>query len=434
MKIDQHPWFIASRKSQDNPKHDWYVWADPKPDGSPPNNWLSVFGGVAWEWDSVRCQYYLHNFLASQPDLNFHNREVQDALLDIVKFWLGRGVDGFRLDTVNFYFCDRELRSNPALAEELRTGTIAPMVNPYNYQMHVFDKNRPENIGFIKRFRATLDKFGCRAAMGEVGDAQRGLEIIGEYTSGDSLVHTCYAFDLLSEDWPNAERIVKLLKKFQEIAPDGWVTWAFSNHDVARHTTRWGLSQQAQRLLTTLIMCARGSVCIYQGEELGLPEANLAREYLQDPYGVRFWPEFRGRDGCRTPMVWSADRMNGGFSEGRPWLPVPEAHLSLAVSEQDADADSLLQQYRSAIALRSSLPALGSGGIDSLQALDDVVSFIRSSVSETVYCAFNLSGTASRIDLPDGEWEQVFGFNAGPTPRFGTFALPEWESFVAIKR
>ena len=430
---DLHPWFVESRKSQDNPKQDWYVWADPKPDGSPPNNWLSVFGGVAWEWNGVRRQYYLHNFLASQPDLNFHNLEVQDALLDVVEFWLERGVDGFRLDTVNFYFCDLELRCNPALSEELRNGTIAPLVNPYNYQMHVFDKNRPDNIGFLKRLRTTLDQYGCRVAMGEVGDAQRGLEIVGEYTSGNSLVHMCYAFELLSEEPPSAERIVQVLKKSGDLAPDGWASWAFSNHDVARHTTRWNLTDQAQRLLTTLIMCARGSVCIYQGEELGLPEADLSRKDLHDPYGVRFWPEFRGRDGCRTPMIWCADGTNGGFSMGVPWLPVPEAHLPLAVSELDRDPESLLQHYRSAIALRSSLPALRSGGIDSLVASDDVASFVRTSESETVYCAFNLSDRSSNIGLPDGEWAPEFGPLRGSASRSGALTLPEWESFVAVK-
>ncbi|MEM9268958.1 MAG: alpha-amylase family glycosyl hydrolase, partial [Pseudomonadota bacterium] len=171
----QHPWFEESRQSRDNPKSDWYVWADPNLDGTPPNNWLSIFGGSAWAWDGTRRQYYLHNFLASQPDLNFHCEAVQDALLDVARFWLEQGVDGFRLDTINFYVHDKDLRSNPALPVEARNATIAPDVNPYNYQDHLYDKNRPENLAFLRRLRAVMDDYPDTAAVGEVGDAQYGL-------------------------------------------------------------------------------------------------------------------------------------------------------------------------------------------------------------------------------------------------------------------
>ena len=191
---DQHPWFVESRMDRTNPKADWYVWAEPKPDGTPPNNWLSIFGGSAWQWDGKREQYYLHNFLTSQPDLNFHNEEVRQALLDVVRFWLDRGVDGFRLDTINFYFHDKELRDNPPLAKELRNDSIAPAVNPYNHQLHVYDKNRPENLEFLRRFRALLDEYPGTTAVGEVGDAQIGLQIVADYTSGGDKMHMCYAF------------------------------------------------------------------------------------------------------------------------------------------------------------------------------------------------------------------------------------------------
>ena len=173
---DQHPWFIESRKNNSNPKSDWYVWANPKPDGTPPNNWLSVFGGSAWQWDSRREQYYLHNFLSSQPDLNFHNPDVQDALLDVARFWLDRGVDGFRLDTINFYVHDKHLRDNPPLTPEKRNASIAPSVNPYNHQEHLYSKNRPENLIFLRRLRALLDEYPGCTALGEVGDALYGLE------------------------------------------------------------------------------------------------------------------------------------------------------------------------------------------------------------------------------------------------------------------
>ena len=192
---DRHPWFVESRKSRGNAKADWYVWAEPKSDGTAPNNWLSVFGGSAWEWDSVRRQYYLHNFLASQPALNYHNGDVQDAVLETVRFWLARGVDGFRLDTVNYYVQDRFLRDNPPLAESVAGENTD--TNPYNFQEHLFDKSRPENIDFLKRFRALIDEGGGRAVVGEIGDEERSLQTLAAYTSGGDKLNMSYTFDML---------------------------------------------------------------------------------------------------------------------------------------------------------------------------------------------------------------------------------------------
>ncbi len=229
---DKHPWFVESRTSRNNDKADWYVWADPKKDGTAPNNWLSIFGGPAWEWDGVRKQYYMHNFLTSQPDLNFHNPKVQDALLETVRFWLERGVDGFRLDTVNFYFHDEELRDNPALTPDPdATGLDAPDVNPYGMQNHLYDKTQPENIGFLQRFRSLLDEYGDRTSVGEVGDGARSLKTVAAYTSGGDKLHMCYTFDLLGPDF-TASHIRKCVTAFQAAVTDGWVCWAFSNHDV----------------------------------------------------------------------------------------------------------------------------------------------------------------------------------------------------------
>ena len=211
---DQHPWFAESRSNRENHKADWYVWADPKADGSPPNNWLSIFGGSAWEWDTNRRQYYMHNFLTSQPDLNFHNPEVQNELLDIVRFWLELGVDGFRLDTINFYFHSQSLKDNPALPPEARNASIAPEVNPYNYQDHLYDKSQPENVDFLKRFRAVLDEFPAASSVGEVGDAQRGMEILAQYTAGDDRIHMCYSFDFLSQEPLTPDRVRRVIEAF----------------------------------------------------------------------------------------------------------------------------------------------------------------------------------------------------------------------------
>lgn len=403
---NQHPWFAESRVNRTNARADWYVWSDPKPDGTPPNNWLSIFGGSAWQWEPQREQYYLHNFLKEQPDLNFHNMDVQDALLDVARFWLNRGVDGFRLDTINFYVHDAELRDNPALPPEKRNATIAPSVNPYNHQEHLYSKNRPENLDFLRKLRAVMVPFGA-AAVGEVGDAQRGLELMGEYTRGDDLMQMCYAFEFLAADQPTPARIVEVMKRVDEVAADGWACWAFSNHDVERHASRWDLSPAAQRMFATLIMCLRGSVCIYQGEELGLPEADVAFEDLQDPYGIEFWPQFKGRDGCRTPMIWENNNQNGGFSEGRPWLPVASEHLALAVAAQEDEPGALLHHYRRAIAFRHAHPALASGEHDGLRGVGDVVYFTRQHPDETLLCVFNISDTPSDFAMPSGDWVMI---------------------------
>ncbi len=317
---DQHPWFVESRSSKTNPKADWYVWADARPDGTPPNNWLSIFGGSAWAWDPTRMQYYMHNFLTSQPDLNLHNPEVQDPLLDVVRFWLKRGVDGFRLDTINFYFHDKQLRDNPALAPERRNATTAPAVNPYNFQEHLYDKNRPENLEFLKRFRAVLDEFPAIAAVGEVGDSQRGLEIVGQYTSGNDKMHMCYAFEFLAPDPLSPERVEEVLQDFGAPRPTAGPAGRFpitTSCAMSAAGARWSpITTPSRSYMPRLLMTLRGSVCLYQGEELGLTEADLAYQDLQDPYGIQFWPEFKGRDGCRTPMVWDTPGGSGRLLDG----------------------------------------------------------------------------------------------------------------------
>ncbi len=430
---DQHPWFVESRASRDNPRSNWYVWADAKPDGTPPNNWLSIFGGSAWQWDSRRLQYYMHNFLREQPDLNFHEPQVQDALLDVARFWLERGVDGFRLDTINFYVCDKELRDNPALPVEDRNATIAPSVNPYNWQDHLYDKNRPENLDFLRKLRAVMDPYNA-AAVGEVGDAQRGLEILGQYTAGDDLMQMCYAFELLSGTRPTAARVAQVLGDFEQAAPDGWATWAFSNHDVARHASRWQLGGPAQRAFATLMMFLRGSACIYQGEELGLPEADVAFDDLQDPYGIEFWPEYKGRDGCRTPMAWERDNAQAGFSTAaRTWLPVASEHIGLAVAAAEEDPGALLHHYRRAIGFRHALPALRKGTIEDLTVDGDVLSFLRRHEGETVYFALNMSEEPATIVPPSGHWAAVgLELNSAQPGADGKLHLAHWQPCIML--
>ena len=432
---DKHPWFVESRSSRSNPKADWYVWADSKPDGTPPTNWLSIFGGSAWQWDPTRLQYFMHNFLTSQPDLNLHNPEVQDALLSVARFWLERGVDGFRLDTINFYFHDKQLRDNPSLAPERRNAQTAPAVNPYNYQEHLYDKNQPENLEFLKRFRALMEEFPAIAAVGEVGDSQRGLEIAGEYTSGGDKMHMCYAFEFLAPDPLTPGFVAETQAALEKAAPEGWVCWAFSNHDVMRHVSRWGAGvtdhDAHAKLLASLLLSLRGSVCIYQGEELALPEAELAYEDLQDPYGIQFWPDFKGRDGCRTPMVWDGNVAYGGFTAGKPWLPVPAGHLERAVEQQQDDPASVMEHYRRFLAFRKQHPALAKGEIEFRAAEGAVLAFVRTHGNERLFCVFNMSPVARFAALPAETIEPLEGHGYESRVHDEQIELPAWSGFFA---
>ena len=430
---DQHDWFQESLTSRDNPKSDWYVWADAKPDGNPPNNWLSIFGGSAWEWHSTRRQYYLHNFLRSQPDLNFHNPDVQDALLDSVRFWLDRGVDGFRLDTINFYVHDKSLRDNPAIPEQERNSSIAPEVNPYNYQNHLYDKNQPENLEFLKRFRLLLNEYGA-AAVGEVGDAQYGIELMSEYTSGGDKVQMCYSFDFLSEEPLDTAKVKRIVAGFDQAAPSGWSCWAFSNHDVQRHASRWTHQVKDReaylKMLAVLVMSLRGSVCLYQGEELGLSEADIAYEDLKDPYGIQFWPDFKGRDGCRTPMVWTSNSTHGGFTEGTPWLPVPKDHLGCAVDMQEGIEGSLLEHYKAFLKFRKKNEALIKGNITFIDAPDNVMMFQRSHSGESLLVTINMSDKPVEVAMPS-KLSMLDGGMFGAELNDSKIALDSYGSAVA---
>ncbi len=431
---DKHSWFQESRMSRTNERHDWYVWADPKPDGTPPNNWLSIFGGSAWTWDGRRMQYYLHNFLASQPDLNFHNPAVQDSVLSDMRFWLERGVDGFRLDTVNFYFCSLGLESNPVVKPEDFNASTAPAVNPYNFQEHVYDKSQPENLAFLKRLRALMDEYPGRTTVGEIGDSQHQLEIMAQYTSGTDKLHMAYTFDYLGGAF-DAGHFRKAIDLTEKDAPEGWICLAFSNHDVVRHVSRWAAHANKDafaRLTATMLLTMRGSVCLYQGEELGLTEAELSFEDLVDPYGIEFWPEFKGRDGCRTPMVWQANAPMGGFTTApRAWLPVPSDHLLKAPDIQEQQNDSLLHHYRAMLSFRKQHPALVKGTIATLDAPDGALMFTREGSGEKLLCAYNMTENAVIVPLPGGL--AVRGIDAPGSidgPVDGTLSLPAFGSFV----
>ncbi|MEI5638861.1 MULTISPECIES: alpha-glucosidase family protein [unclassified Pseudoalteromonas] len=404
---NQHPWFVASREDKTNPKADWYVWADAKPDGSPPNNWLSIFGGVAWQWEPRRCQYYLHNFLTEQPDLNFHNPEVRQAVLDNVEFWLQKGVDGFRLDAINFCFHDKALRDNPAKPEALRQGRGFSEDNPYAFQYHYYNNTQPENLTFMEEIRALLERYPGTVSLGEIS-AEDSLQAMAEYTADGNKLHMGYSFELLTNDY-SASYIKETVSRLESVMTEGWPCWAFSNHDVERVASRWApdniVDDKQVKMLTAMLASLRGSVCMYQGEELGLGEAQLRFEDLQDPYGITFWPNFKGRDGCRTPMPWSAEQNQAGFSNGEPWLPLAQSHLNKAVAEQSTDPESTLSYYQAFMQWRNQQVALRTGDIEFIDTPEPILAFYRKTDEQTLLCVFNLEAEPQQVTLTIAQTE-----------------------------
>ena len=386
-----HPWFGESRISRIGPRADWYVWADPAPDGAPPNNWLSVFGGSAWSWDARRRQYYLHHFLPSQPKLNLRNPAVLDAHFANAEFWLARGVDGFRLDAIDFMLHDEALGSNPI--RPLPPDGVSPW-NPFRMQRHVHDMVQPSTAALMSRVRGFMDRFPGRMTIGEVSSEPGALDRVARLT-GVTRLHMAYTLGVMKAAFAPAV--------FRQAVVDsatlnhaGWLCWAFSNHDVERAVSRWNPAGQAPaafaRLQMAMLLSLPGSVCLFQGEELGLLNGRVATSEIRDPYGHAFYPAFSGRDGARTPMPWQAAAPNAGFSTGnRTWLPVDSAHAELAVDRQDADANSTLAAYRSMIRYRRAHPSLVVGETELLDLPDPLVGWRRRFNGEATIALFNLS-------------------------------------------
>ncbi|MCB9965429.1 MAG: alpha-glucosidase [Rhodospirillales bacterium] len=404
---EEHPWFLESRQDQTNPKADWYVWADPKPDGTPSNNWLSIFGGSAWQFDVFRGQYYLHNFLKEQPDLNYHNENVVKAVLDECRYWLDMGVDGLRLDVINFCTHDKSLRDNPA-KQELSASSQLDFPDTYSMQSHVYDKSRPENYDFLRKLRALLDEYPDRMALAEIGDDDP-VKLSVSYTASPDLLHTAYSFAFMMNKGkiPTPSFFKKAILDQQSFDGESWPSWAFSNHDVMRAATRWSGTDfdhdpKLSRLLIVLLCSLRGTAFLYQGEELGLPEVQISYEDVQDPWGKYLYKKWQGRDGCRTPMPWSANDTSAGFSSSEKcWLPISEQHIPLSVSEQETQPDSLLRFTRSFLAWRKGCASIRWGNIQFVEEYaEPVLAFIRNEKGESMLCLFNLSEQECSVPLP----------------------------------
>jgi alpha-glucosidase len=384
---DQHPWFIESRSSRSNPKRDWYVWRNGKSDGTPPNNWTADFGGGSWEWDESTGQYYLHSFLKEQPDLNWRNPEVEAAMLETLRFWLDRGVDGFRIDVAHRIMKDPDLSDNPPVAG-IEDSTE---VTAYAAQHHINDRGHPDVHEVFRRIRAILDEYQPpRFSIGEIHEYHWPTWASYYGTNLDGL-HMPYNFAILETPW-TARDIRALVEKVEGVVPRGaWPNYVLGNHDEIRIATRVGAAQE--RIAAMLLLTLRGTPTLYYGDEIGLGQADIPPELQQDPWG-RTIPG-RGRDGCRTPMQW-IDADGAGFTVPgvRPWLRVSDDYQTRNVDALLSVADSLTNLYRQLLALRHREPALQAGGYRSLEARQGVFAYRRDDGRSQWAIALNFTGDA----------------------------------------
>jgi len=407
---DEHAWFAASRDG-DPAKRDWYVWADPRDDGTVPNNWLSVFGGPAWSYQPARRQYYHHKFLRQQPKLNWTHPASREAALKVLDLWLGRGVDGFRLDVANAFLHDETLTDNPPIPAAQR-GEVEWSAAA-NMQRHIHDSNLEENRALLDVVRRRVERHGKEKFV--FGEFSEEFERSGCYLPSDTGLHAGYNFALLLAK--DAAEIVAHLATLARY-PKHWPCIAFSNHDVIRTASRFGVANA--KAMLALLFSLRGTILLYQGEELGLPEVDLARNQLRDPVGDLYYPLFKGRDGCRTPMPWDAGKPQLGFTTGAPWLPLGPAHRALAVSGQDSDPASTLNFARAFLKARKHNASLLSGDLVLRAAPAGLIAFSRGDM----LCVFNLGAAELSWTDPLLEKAQALELGTGAaTLAAGTLTL-----------
>ena len=395
---DEHPWFVESRSSQKNPKHDWYIWCDPAPDGGPPNNWISVFGGSSWRFDRQVGQYYYHAHLKEQPDLNWRNPEVREAMLDVMRFWLERAVDGFRVDPLRRLFKDSELRDDPPNPD------WRPWHNPYDALLPIYTTDRPEVHGAISEMQRLLDSYGGRVMVGELYlPIERLIAYYGENLSG---VHLPSNMHLVSTPW-NAREIAALIDRYEAALPPGaWPNWVLGNHDRPRIASRVGVEQA--HVAAMLLLTLRGTPTIYYGDEIRMHDVPILPERVQDPAenvpGLGL-----GRDPGRTPMQWD-ESPNAGFcpEDIEPWLPVAEDHTRVNVSAQAEDPHSMLNLYHCLLGLRRSEPALSVGSYAPVAVEGDLLAYQREHQGKNFLVVLNLGHQPLIFKPRDGKvWNRV---------------------------
>jgi alpha-glucosidase len=384
---DQHPWFIASRSSRHNPKRDWYIWRDPGTAGVPPNNWRSVFGGGAWEWEAMTSQYYYHAYLKEQPDLNWRHPEVQAAMLDVLRFWLNRGVDGFRVDALRQLIKDDQWRDNPA------NPAYEPRQGPYHALLPVYTTDRPEVLEMIALMRQVTEQYDQRLLIGEL---YLPIERLVAYYGVSGLgVHLPFNFHLILVPW-NARQIEALIATYEAaLPPGGWPNWVLGNHDQHRLASRIGSAQA--RVAAMLLLTLRGTPTLYYGDEIGMCDVVIPPEVVQDPWEKNVPGLGLGRDPERTPMQWDSSP-NAGFTTGIPWLPIAADSHTINVAAQRADPTSLLTLYRRLIALRRETPALAVGSYTPIRAQGDLLAYLRTYAEQRCLVVLNLGSQPQHLE------------------------------------
>jgi len=387
---DQHPWFIESRSSRDNPKRDWYIWRDPALGGGPPNNWLSNFGGSAWEYDPKTEQYYYHAFLREQPDLNWRNPQVIEAMLNVLRLWLERGVDGFRVDVLWHLIKDEQFRDNP-VNPDWREGA-----DPYQRLLELQTTDQAEVHAVVTRMRRLVDQYQDRVLIGEIYlPVERLVKYYGVNLSG---VHVPFNFQLLLAKW-HARDIARIISQYEAALPKGgWPNWVLGNHDRPRIVSRVG-SKQA-RVAAMLLLTLRGTPTLYYGDEIGMHDVEIPPEKVQDPFEKNVPGRGLGRDPQRTPMQWSAAK-NAGFTAGKPWLPIAEDYAQNNVEAERDDPLSILSLYMQLINVRRGEPALEVGELERIDTAGDLLTYIRRDGESAFLVALNFGSEPQVIDISD---------------------------------
>ena len=387
---DQHPWFVESRSSRDNPKRNWYIWRDPGAGGRPPNNWLSCFGGSAWEYDAHTEQYYYHAFLREQPDLNWRNPEVVEAMLNVLRFWLERGVDGFRMDVLWHLIEDDQFRDNPP-NPSWREGT-----DPYQKLIPLYTTDQAEVHGVIARMRHLVDQYQDRVLIGEIYlPVERLVQYYGPNLGG---VHIPFNFQLLLANW-QARDIARIIGEYEAALPQrGWPNWVLGNHDRSRIASRVGLAQA--RVAAMLLLTLRGTPTLYYGDEIGMHDVAISPEKVQDPFEKNVPGRGLGRDPQRTPMQWNAAK-NAGFTTGEPWLPIAEDYEKVNVEAERDDPGSMLTLYNQLIKVRRGESALEVGQFEPMDADGDLLTYVRRDRESAFLIALNLGLQQQVINFSD---------------------------------
>jgi len=416
---DQHPWFLESRSSRDNPKRDWYIWRDGK-GKKPPNNWRSVFSGSAWKWDIHTGQYYLHSFLSEQADLNWANPEVQRAIHDVIRFWLERGADGYRLDVAHAYCKDQEFRNNPPvwkrppldkqrMTDKVFFNKIITKLGLPDFQYKKFNLHQPETHEILRGFRTVFNEYPGCTSVGEVL-ADFPETAVSYYGQGDEL-HMNFEFDFVECPW-DAEAFRKTVERWLSLLPAGcWPAWTLSNHDRVRAISRHGKpgnEDQQAKLMAMMLLALPGTPFIYYGEEIGMKDPKLPKNLIQDPVGLKLWPFHKGRDGQRTPMQWDPSE-KAGFTQGEPWLPVGPQLITRNVQVQNANPTSLFSFWRNMVWLRKQKIALLEGNYGSMteNVPSNCYVFSRTAGQQKLLISLNFSRKTKTIILP-GKGSPIF--------------------------